>query len=392
MSGVNQFRQLFVVKKVDDDNTYLIDKTVNATNFGDKKSSLYVYDESSQNYNAVGSSDEFVKSTKYYVKDTSRGENDGRIANEEGEIEVNKDNEGNLYFSYGGQGSTKANPSPLRSDLIEPSQIVDARITKPVALNKGKLIQTTKFEVNPTFFATGGDGEKLSGVTFTINFYNFGNGVNAIYPFTVYVKKFVPTDATDMANHVKEAFDNAIINDLAGNRLVVASVDSTSVTGKSFVVITSTPTGDYVPGKTSVYYPRFDISVSADNDKFIDSDINVTYAPATGSNYDVASEMELAYAGSRFNGGQTLPYNFPYNGNFKQMVEVGANYSSIDIHYYKTNEPDFSQKSHGTITLLIKESDNNSAGNALAIAGKIVKIVKGDSATVSLSGDSAKFI
>jgi hypothetical protein len=401
MSGVNQFRQLFVVKSVDNDSTFIIDKSVNAGNFASKISStagLYVAAADADKTASTGdtadtdnsgyykiiagsttASGGFNKTTKYFMKVTS-------LPDTAGEIEVNTDHDGNLYFSYCGQGG-----KVLRSDLIEPDQIVKAVAVAPTELNKGKQVQHSFFEVNESYFATGGDGEKEAGVAIAINFTNFGNGVNSIYPFSVFVKKFVPAAGASSPNRLVDkvvaAINDAKIVDLAGNSLITASINTNKVSGKNLVEITATPTGDYVAGKTDVYYPQFTVSVSQDDDNFIsDAVITEFNVDTTVSNWDVASEMELAYVGSRINGGQTLPYNFPFNGNFKQMVEEGAKYCSIDIHYYKTNDPDFSQKSHGTITLLIKEpttSNTTGCGATNSIIGKIRTAV-GSSATATL--------
>jgi hypothetical protein len=416
MSGVNQFRQLFVVKQVDDNDTYILDKfikdattwaaekaaktlyvdvagtmtamssayyvatDVTSSNFSTKKSSLYTesggtyssaasatYDSSETYY--YGYNDAYVPKTKYYVKDVSKnGSNDGAIVNEVGEIEVNTDKEGNIYFSYGGQSG-----NPLRSDLIEPDQIVSAKASAPTQFNKQKLINKAKFSVNATFFSgmSADESKKVAGVPMTINFTNFGNGVNSIYPFSIFIKNNGATGID--AQYVADAFNSVDVVDLAGAKIAEATVESGDV------VITAVKSGKYVPGKTDVYYPQFTISVPQEYDTIISSDIEYSSSvdPDAGLNdSDIASEMELIYAGSRFNGGQTLPFNFPFNGNFEQQVVKGHSYSCIDIHYYKTNAPDFSQKSHGTITLLCDETqystDNSGNATGCGLANDIV--------------------
>ena len=71
MSGVNQFRQLFVVKSVDNDSTFIIDKSVNADNFASKISStagLYVAAADADKTASTGDTVDSVNSGYYKIK------------------------------------------------------------------------------------------------------------------------------------------------------------------------------------------------------------------------------------------------------------------------------------------------------------------------------------
>jgi len=385
---VNQFRQLYVVKELDDNNTYVVDKSVKASNFSDKKANLYVnisgtmtalgsayyeakdvtsenfstkkanlYTESGGTYSSAASgtydSSEtyyysynaaYVAGTVYYVKNTS-------LTNEEGEInwKATTDTIGKkIYFTYTGKGKDKnGNPTISRSPLIDPKNIVSMKAVNPAFLNKNKLIQTTNVG-----FAI--DNSNLPNqVVIGINFTNFANGDSSIYPFTVSANK--GTDASATIDNLVAAINGGKIVDLSGNQLVTASNGSTG--GEYFLTITANACGSYELGMQDVYYPKFVVTDKMDENILAPQD--TTFAvDTTSANGDVAAEMELLFMGERMQSG--LPFNYPFNVNSKTMVDPTAAYSCLDIHYYIDNDKDFSQRSHGTITLLVKESAMNS--------------------------------
>ena len=416
---VNQFRQLYVVKSVDDNNNYIVNKLVNKDNFatlagdGSTTGNLYVatakfvliptttsaaYSSSTDYYtkdskdkmtkdanttsttykdgshyflDTTGASGGYVRlaNTDVYVSNTTYYSKNEDIPNEVGEINWKVANLGDgvnkfIYFTYVGLGKDKnGQPTVSRSPLIDPKNIVSIKAVKPAELNKNKLKQQTTLDFSAVNIA-----DLPAKVILTINFTNFANGDSSIFPFTVNADKGASTSDT-VANLVKAINEDTRIADLSGNTLVVASDG-----GSSKLVITAQACGTYELGMQDVYYPKFTVTndiygnVYGGNDSALQVPQETEFlVDSNANNGDVAAEMELVYMGERMQSG--LPFNYPFNVNSKTMVDPTANYSCIDIHYYIDNDMDFSQRSHGTVTLLCEESANNDFSVINAVLG-----------------------
>lgn len=413
---VNQFRQLYVVKSIDDNNNYIVNKLVNKNNFatlagdGNTTGNLYVatakfvkiaenavspaysgttdyytkdskdkmtkdtsttgstYNDGNHYYlDATSASGGYVRlaNTDVYVSNTTYYSKNEDIPNEEGEINWKVANLGDgvnkfIYFTYVGLSKDKNGKLAVsRSPLIDPKNIVSIKAVKPAELNKNKLKQQTTLD-----FSSVNISELPSNVILTINFTNFANGDSSIFPFTVSASKGATTSDT-VANLVKAINEDTKIADLSGNILVTASDG-----GSSKLIITANACGSYELGMQDVYYPKFTVTndIYGDNASSLQVPQETVFSVDSGvNNGDVAAEMELLFMGERMQGG--LPYNYPFNVNSKTMVNPNANYSCLDIHYYIDNDMDFSQRSHGTITLLCEESANNSFSVINAVLG-----------------------
>lgn len=350
MASINQFRQLYVVNEVDGSKaTYLLDKSVNEKNFESKKNSLFVADASTESgYAQLNNSAEFVKGTKYFVLDTVSGD-DPALPNEVGEIKVNFTKgigkKGAMYFSYAGLDG-----KPQKSDFIEVDKIVSATAVAPAYLNKDKLLESATFKINTAYF----NKKTVNGVNLNINIKNMGGQykTSGIFPITVFIKNpniEGPDTNTITASDVAGYIDDARAKDLGGNELFEVS------TNNDYVTITAIPSGKYVRGKARKFYPVFTVGMSFGEEGFLSEGPVYIYNADTDNNGDVAAFLEDEYLVERTNSG-TIPYGvFPRTTESEGMVNSSANYSCIDIHYYKSNEADFSQKSHGTITLLVKQ-------------------------------------
>ena len=422
MASINQFRQLYVATQLNDSDTYVLDKHVNsktffskinsplytesggvytlvegtsvsitgadatakAADFATKKasapggklftrsggSSPYTYAEEAS-YDGHDTLYKFeaystVANTKFYIKDSASGE-DPAIPNEVGEISVNKTSgigkNGAIYFEFCG-----VDGKPQKSDFIEVDQIVSAKAVNFDYLNKDKLVETAKLAINTSYF----NGKKVNGVNLTFNFKNMGGQykTSGVCPFTVFIANpdiTGPDSNTISASAVAEAINEANIVDFAGNALVSATTSSNDV------IVTAIPSGEYVRGKNKTFYPFFTVAMGWGEEKFLSEEAKYAYAADSTANGDVAAKLEDDYLVERTNSG-TLPYGWPYNTNSKAMVDSSANYACIDIHYYKSNNDDFSMKSHGTITLLVK---GGSAGHEYDAANAIIGAIYG---------------
>lgn len=425
MASINQFRQLYVVKQLNDSDTYTLDKHVNAKTFF-SKINLPLYTESGGSYSLVegtsvsitganadakaadfatkkaaapggklftrsGGSSPYtyaeeatydghdtlykfevyssVANTKFYVKDGSSGE-DPAIPNEVGEISVNKTSgigkNGAIYFEYCG-----IDGKPQKSDFIEVDQIVSAKAVNFDYLNKDKLVESATFTVNTSYF----NNKTVNGVNLIINVKNMGGQykTSGIFPMVVFIANpdtSGPSSNTISAADVKAAIEDAKLKDLGGNDLFTVTTSSNDVT------ITANPSGEYVRGKAKKFFPMFSVGMSFGEEKFMSQEATYSYAASSDVNGDVAAVLEDEYLVERTNSG-TIPYGtFPRTTESKGMVNPAANYACIDIHYYKTNNMDFSQKSHGTITLLVESGaasyEYTPANNVIgAIFGKL---------------------
>ena len=422
MASINQFRQLYVATQLNDSDTYVLDKHVNSKTFFSKINSP-LYTESGGVYTLVegtsvsisgadatakaadfatkkaaapggklftrsGASSPYtyaeeasydghdtlykfeaystVSNTKFYIKDSASGE-DPAIPNEVGEISVNKTSgigkNGAIYFEYCG-----IDGKPQKSDFIEVDQIVSAKAVNFDYLNKDKLIETATFTVNTAYF----NKKTVNGVNLTFNFKNMGGQykTSGIYPFTVFIANpdiTGPDSNAITAAEVAAAINETNIVDLAGNDLVSAT------TSGNDVIITAIPSGEYERGLNKAFYPFFTLSMGWGEGKFMSEEPTYTYAADSVANGDVAAKMEDDYLVERTNSG-TIPTGFPYNTNSKAMVDSSANYACIDIHYYKSNNDDFSMKSHGTVTLLVK---GGAAGYEYDAANAIIGAIYG---------------
>jgi len=425
MASINQFRQLYVATQLNDSDTYVLDKHVNSKTFF-SKINLPLYTESGGSYTLVegtsvsitgadadakaanfatqkaaapggklftrtGGSSPYtyteeptydghdtlykftayssVANTKFYVKDSATGE-DPAIPNEVGEISVNKTSgigkNGAIYFEYCG-----IDGKPQKSDFIEIDQIVSAKAVNFDYLNKDKLVETASFTVNTSYF----NNKTVNGVNITFNFKNMGGQykTSGIFPFTVFIPNpdtSGPSSNTITAAAVKGYIEDALVNivDLSGTPLIA----SVSVSDNTISIVAN-PSGGYKRGQAKKFYPLFTIGMNFNEEKFMTEAPTYSYAADTVANGDVAAKMEDDYLVERTNSG-TIPTGFPYNTNSQGMVDSSANYACIDIHYYKSNNDDFSMKSHGTVTLLVK---SGAAGYEYDTANAIIGAIFG---------------